>query len=69
MESGDSARENAAANPEPVESGLAAGVNRHQTHPLEMKEQDQQTLLELLDCNHQKSLRVNYKKFQKMYVT
>ena len=53
-ESGDSAGENAAANPKPVESGLATAVNRHQTHPLEMMEQNQQTSFEPLDRNHPK---------------
>ena len=52
MESGDSAGENVSANREPVESDLAAAVNRHQTHPSEMREQDQQTLFEPLDRNY-----------------
>ena len=57
MESGDSGGENVAANPETVESGLAAAVNRHQTHPLEMRGQDQQTSFEPLDRNHPKEFK------------
>ena len=57
MESGDSGGENVAANPETVESGLAAAVNRYQTHPLEMMEQDQQTSFEPLDSNHPKEFK------------
>ena len=57
VESGDSAGENIAANPEPVKSGLAATVNWHQTHPSEMREQDQQTSVEPLDHNYPKEFK------------
>ena len=55
MESGDSAGENVAVNLEPVESGFAASVNRHQTHPSEMRVQDQQTSVEPFDHNRPKA--------------
>ena len=57
VESEDSAGENIAANPEPVKSGLAAAVNWHQTHPSEMRKQDQQTSVEPLDHNHPKEFK------------